>query len=314
MPFIFIYKPDIVIISVPKGEQIFGAYLGAKISGAKIIFDIRDPWEDNMLDFIKSISKTLAKLAKRVIDGLYIKSDLIVTVTPKLAVQLQRRGRSNIKIIYNGADTRIFKSYNKVTNRAKFGFSNDKFIMVYSGSLGRYYRLDIVIKAISKLNYKIRRKLIFLIVGFGPEINKLMNLAKKLRVEDNVLYLGEINDKLKLAKILSIADVGVIPPSDTRIFNAILPVKFFECCACGLPVLATVHENSLLAYIIKRFNIGLISPPLDYIKLAENISKIFYNHNFRKNAKKRARILIEKLFNRNKQAERYAILIEKMVN
>lgn len=45
----FILRPNLVVISVPPGEPSIGAYVASKIIGAKIVYDVRDEWEDDMI-------------------------------------------------------------------------------------------------------------------------------------------------------------------------------------------------------------------------------------------------------------------------
>jgi glycosyltransferase involved in cell wall biosynthesis len=121
-----------------------------------------------------------------------------------------------------------------------------------------------------------------------------------------------VNDKAKLASLIAEADVGLIPYDDSPLWKNSLPAKFFEYCACGIPVIATVYEDSLLATLIKQHQIGLIVPSMDQEKLAEAIYWIYGNKSFREAAGKRARKLVEERFDRNKIADEFLKLIESV--
>jgi glycosyltransferase involved in cell wall biosynthesis len=92
-----------------------------------------------------------------------------------------------------------------------------------------------------------------------------------------------------------------------------VPAKFYEYCACGIPVIATTHNNSHLEELIKKHEIGVTSPPLDEEKLAEAIYWLYKNKSFREAAGIKARRLIEEKFDRNKIAEEYLNLIGKVL-
>jgi len=300
---LFILRPQLLIVSVPRGEFAVGAHIASKIFRIKLIIDYRDEWEDFLINRSKlRLYRYVYKILKTLMTRIYMESDLVITVTHSFAKTLRLRNVKNIKILPNGADTIIFKPHNKANVRRKLGIKENDFVMVYSGTIGEYYRIDIVIKALAKLMNKYRN-LKFIIVGNGPDISKVIKIAKILKIYEKVLYLGVKNDKKELVDILSSADVGIIPYDDNILWKDSLPAKFFEYCACGIPVIATVYSDSILADLIRENGIGLVSKPLDDDNLANALEIFYQNENFRRNASKNARSLIERRFDRNKIAE-----------
>ena len=187
---------------------------------------------------------------------------------------------------------------------------DNDFIIVYSGGIGGYYRLDVVVKAVKKLVDKGLNNVRILIAGDG-EISKILSLARKLGISSHIKYLGSINDKEELAKLIATSDAGIIPYDDNPLWKNSIPAKFYEYCSCGLPVIATVHNGSYLEELIKEHEIGVTSPPLDEEKLASAIYWLYKNKSFREAARIKARWLIEEKFDRNKIAEKYLNLIWK---
>ena len=109
------------------------------------------------------------------------------------------------------------------------------------------------------------------------------------------------------------ADAGIIPYDDNPFWKNSIPAKFYEYCACGLPVIATVHNGSYLQELIEKYKIGVTSPPLDEEKLADAIHWLYKNKSFREVAGRRARQLMEEKFDRNKIAKEYLNLVESML-
>lgn len=143
-------------------------------------------------------------------------------------------------------------------------------------------------------------------MGKAP-IPTVLELSEKLGLSNKVLYLGVKNDQNQVAEILAAGDTGIIPGAYSK---GQVPAKFFEYCACGVPVIATVSESSLLARMIKEHNVGLTVPSMDEKKLSEAILWMYKNESFRLGAGKRARSLIELKFDRNIIAEEFFRLIE----
>ena len=315
LPIIFlVLKPKIIIASLPSGEPAVGAYFASKLTHAKIVFDVRDEWEDYMICKAQSkVFREVYKLLKALMTNLYNKGDLVVAVTYPIACSLKLRGARKVEVVPNGADVNVFKPYEKDIVRRQLGLMDDEFVIVYEGSVGGYYRLDVVVRALARLNNAARNKMKLLIVGSG-EVSNILSLAEDFGLKDNVIYLGVKNDKVELAQIISAGNVGIVPYDDNPLWKNSVSAKFYEYCACGIPVIATVYDNSLLASIIKKHEVGLTTPPMNDEKLSETILWIYQNAQLRSVMGRRARMLVEEKFDRNKIADEFFKLIEGLVS
>jgi len=296
-------KPAVAIVSVPSGDVGVGSILACKLTRTKCIVDYRDEWEDYSASISNSrAAKLFYSAVKKLTTALYASCRMIAAVTPNLEKALMKRGLRNVTLITNGADVKAFKPLNIKKD-------SNIFTIFYSGVIGGYYRLDVVVKAVKKLGDKGLNDIRLLIAGEG-EISKILSLARELGISSHIKYLGSINDKEELAKLIATSDTGIIPYDDNPLWKNSVPAKFYEYCACGIPVIATVHNDSYLEELIKKHEIGVTSPPLDEEKLANAIYWLYKNKSFREAAGKRARQLIEENFDRNKIAEEYLNLIE----
>jgi len=309
-----IVKPKVVIISLPEGEPALGSFIASRLAHSKVVFDIRDEWEDYQLQkSLSIISKRAYELIKMLMSSLYIKADLVVTVTEKVAKSLKVRGVTKIKVVPNGADINVFRPYEKNITRKKLGLKAKDFIIVYEGGVGGYYRLDVVVKALAKLDNEIKDKIKLLIIGYG-NVSNILRLAEELGLSNTVIYFGKEYNKSRLARIISSGDVGIIPYDNNPLWKNSVPAKFYEYCACGLPVIATVYDDSSLAGIIEEHHIGLTTPPMDENKLSEAITWLYRNMQLRETMGMRARKLIEEKFDRNKIADDFLKLIEGILS
>lgn len=298
-------KPTVAIVSVPPGDIGIGAILACKQARTKCIVDYRDEWEDYAVSISNSrAAKLFYSTVKGITTVLYASCRMIIAVTPNSEKVLRKRGLRNVALITNGADIQTFRPLNIK--------KDNNFTIFYSGVIGGYYRLDVVVKAVKKLVDKGLNNIRLLIAGDG-EISKILSLARKLGISSRIKYLGSVNDKKELAKLIATSDVGIIPYDDNPLWKNSIPAKFYEYCACGIPVIATVHNNSHLEELIKKYEIGVTSPPLDGEKLVEAIYWLYKNKSFREAAGLKARQLIEEKFDRNKIAENYINLVESIL-
>jgi glycosyltransferase involved in cell wall biosynthesis len=310
------YRPDLVIISVPPGIHALGASLACYTLRKKTVFDYRDQWEDYLINkTANKIKKTLYKILKTLMTFFYSKAALTLTVTTPFVEYLLKRGIKNVYLLPNGADTSLFKPVSdKVPLRAKYGLENDDFLLVYGGYIGKYYRLDICIKALAKfLETNPSRKVKLMLIGEGEDLEKVFELSKMLKVEKNAIYMGVKYDKRELAELIALSDVGLIPYDKNPLWRNALPAKFFEYSSCGIPTIATVQGQSILAKLIEGEKIGIHMEPENEEELANAIYMLSSDKHFLKEASRRARELIEKEFDRAKISRNFLNLMESVL-
>lgn len=315
IPFV-LSRPDVVIISVPPGESSLGAFLLAKLFRIKqIYFDYRDEWEDYAIVNSKSrLFKSCYRFLKKLMNNCYNASTLTITVTDSVSNELRNRGIQNNVVITNGTDTSIFKpSSSKDNIRIHLGLDSNDFVLIYSGLLGEYYNIENVLYAIKTLIPKIP-KLKLLLLGDGPSRDKLIDLAISLGLATNVIYLGRKSNRIEVAQIVAASDVGMVPYHENNIsflnLNKAIPVKFLEYMSCGIPIIATVDNSSLVGQLIVKYGVGLISPPGDVKMLADNIDKMYRDRNLLHTAGNKGKELVRDTFDINRLSEKLLYLIE----
>ncbi|MCW4029669.1 MAG: glycosyltransferase family 4 protein [Candidatus Bathyarchaeota archaeon] len=295
--FLGIKKPDVVVISVPPGDVGIGALAACKLLRIKNVMDYRDEWENFSINNSNGINKFFYSMVKKTAFSMYLKSNLMVVVTKIYYEQMRGNGISKVKILPNGADIKTFKPL------PTFASSDKKLNLIYSGGIGSYYRLDVVLKSVKRLINGCYDVQLF-IAGQG-DTNKVIELAKELSISNKIIYLGVISEKQKLNDLISSADVGIIPYDDNPLWKNSLPAKFFEYCACGKPVVATAYPDSLLARIIRDNEIGFVVDPLNDEELANVLSKFVADVSLRKTAGHNAEIFVKNNFDRKKISELY---------
>jgi glycosyltransferase involved in cell wall biosynthesis len=276
IPLFLVIKPHVVIISLPPANQFLSTFIISKVMKSKLVVDYRDEFEDYLVLYGRKWRRFYL-LLKKVLSCLYRRSHLITPVTPAVAESLKQRGVLNVRVIHDGVNTSVFKPWNQNKVRSAIGLSKDAFQIVYLGNVYSPYRLDIVIEALRILKEKGREdgnRYMLMIVG-GGDIKRILDYASNIDVKEMVNYVGRFNNPIEIAKILSAADVGIIPYDDNPLWKRTLSTKLFEYCACALPVIATVTKDSILAKYIKENQIGFVVPPLDSKSLANSIESMY---------------------------------------
>jgi glycosyltransferase involved in cell wall biosynthesis len=111
-----------------------------------------------------------------------------------------------------------------------------------------------------------------LIVGGGPDFEKIKSLVNKKKLDDNVI-LTNFKPQHEIPKFVSLADVCINPFEINKITDSIIPIKIFEYLACGKPVLSTPLKGTM--ELLPEEDFGIIYSPFD--KFVENLSNLLDN-------------------------------------
>lgn len=129
--------------------------------------------------------------------------------------------------------------YNR-TRRKRFA-QIDKKKLIFVGHLLPYMGVDLVIKTLPKLINDIKGVKLE-IIGDGQEKKKLVNLVKKLGLENKVKFHGWIKKRRKLEEVLSDGAIG-LATFNTRILDEKVknadPGKIKDYMQVGMPVITT---------------------------------------------------------------------------
>ncbi|WP_299061015.1 N-acetyl-alpha-D-glucosaminyl L-malate synthase BshA [uncultured Polaribacter sp.] len=142
-------------------------------------------------------------------------SDVVTAVSNDLKKTTNRlfNIKNDIEVIYNFIDTNKYdKSHQQKCNRIAIAKPNEK-ILTHISNFRPVKRVEDVIKIFYKVHKDIPCKL--LMIGEGPERAKAENLANKLKINDDILFLG---NSLEVAKVLCYTDIFLLP-SQTESFG-----------------------------------------------------------------------------------------------
>ena len=135
--------------------------------------------------------------------------------------------------------------------------------ILYVGSLIERKGVDLLLKALQQVEGEFTLAL----AGTGAEQERLQQLAKELKIEENVEFLGYLSqDKLK--KEYARSSIFVLPTREDCFALVIL-----EAMCAGLPVICSQYADG--AYdLIKEGKNGFIADPYDTKKFAARIQEL----------------------------------------
>jgi len=183
------------------------------------------------------------------------------------AAKREKTSINKLKVIYNGVIIPERPSYIP----SIFQKNNDDIWIGVVASLTPVKRHDLLIRAYSIIKMSMpKSKIHILFLGEGKERGKLENLAKRLKVEENIHFAGAVKD---VAAYLYQLDIGVMCSDREGLSNAIL-----EYMACGLPVVATKAGGN--TELVDEEN-GICVPTDDVDALAGALLQLIENKDMR---------------------------------
>ncbi|MBI5071846.1 glycosyltransferase family 4 protein [Candidatus Falkowbacteria bacterium] len=239
----------------------------------------------------KLLNKILEQAAHVVANSEFTKNELLKLAVPE----------NKIAVVYpypNEVSGIALEKILEIKNR--LGLADKKIILTVSRLMERKGH-DKVIEAMPKILEKVPNA-IYVIVGGGPEKEKLQVLSSKLQVENNILFTGEISEEKKTA-FYQLCDVFVMTPRqigpDVEGFGTV----YLEANQYGKPVVAG-RSGGVAEAVIDGVT-GLIVDPEDVNQITETVIKILSDESLAKKMGEQGRERVEKEF-------RWEVRVEKL--
>ncbi len=208
-------------------------------------------------------------------------SDIVTSVSESLKQDTLNvfKIKKEIIVIHNFIETDLFGHLKKNCPRQNFANKEEK-LLVHVSNFRELKNVPHVVEVFHLVQKKIKAKL--LLIGVGPEREKVELLVRKLGLEDKVHFLGKIH---QLYQILCTCDLFILPSSQESFGLAAL-----EAMAAGLPVISSnvggISEVNIEGVTGYLSDVGAIED------MAKNVLLILSDEEklsiFKKNAKKRS--------------------------
>lgn len=224
----------------------------------------------------------------------------IVTVGEDLADQVRKLAPADHKkivVIPNGVDDLLFS----VKERSESGHT-----VTVVGNLIQSKQVDVILHAFASL-VGADNRLRLVIVGEGPERNKLKTLAHRLSIVDRVVFKGQLSPDQVVDQLASSSVLVLASRSEGR------PNVVLEAMAAGVPVVAS--DIGGVRELIGNDERGLLFPVGDIERLAACIKHILDNPNLAQRLARRASQWVkEQGLTWERSAQAYAALYQQVID
>ncbi len=211
---------------------------------------------------------------------------------------------SKVKVLHNGVDLNRFQPLPNVKEemRRKLGIPQDAKVVLTVRRLVYKNGVDTLIDS-ANLAVKKNPKIVFLVVGKGPDMSSVQMQVKQLGIEQNFRLTGFVPDA-DLPMYYNTADVFVLPSKS----GEGLPLVALEAMACGLPVIAT-NVGGISEIMIDGY--GRLVPPNQPQAFAKAILE-FAETDF-SSRKTELRAIVKEKYGWDKNVERLMEIYEELI-
>lgn len=274
-------------------------YLSRKTK-AKLIFNVSDLWPESAEKLGVVKNSFLLKMAYNLEKKLYKKSVIVTGQTQGICENINKRF-PDVKTYWlpNGVDLNFYnpEKIKKENWRTKNSFKETDIIFLYAGIIGIAQGLEIILNA--AVSFVSQPEIKFVLLGNGPEKEKLVELKEKLKL-NNVVFLNPVS-KTEMPQILKNCNAAIIPLKKLDIFKGAIPSKIFESLAMELPILLGVDGEAKKIFIDDA-KAGLYFEPENVNALINCLNYFCKNINELQDFGKNGRNYVLSKFNRDKIA------------
>lgn len=239
---------DYILVTYPPSNLLRLLPLLKKISSAKIILDMRDLWNNHILDvdYDPGFSQRFLDASSEFYAKKYLKlSDLITGVTPSFLPTLSKLSNQNCLLIYNGFEQYLFDSIKKV--------SSTKFRISYIGNLYPVMKLDLILDGLNLFLYdKDPEKIELKFIGAGS--SSIMKTLISNTLPDQFLTIEPM-----LAKEIAVqhtVNSEVLLQYGWKGFKGMIGTKTFDYIASGNNILLAPGDEDIVDDLILKTKTG----------------------------------------------------------
>jgi len=264
------WRPDILHAHSPVLTALPAIWV-ARRKRLPVVYEVRAFWEDAAVSHGTGHEGDLRYRAVRGIESFALRNvAAITTICEGLKRDILGRGiaSSKVTVIPNAVDLDEFPPIagRDLDLERQLGLGQAE-VLGFLGSFYHYEGLHLLLQAMTRLTDG-DRNIRLLLVGGGPEEERLKRDAERLGLAGRVIFTGRIPHR-DIARYYSLVDLLVYPRLDIRLTDLVTPLKPLEAMAQGIVLAASDvggHRE-----LIQDMETGYLFPPDDPDAMASKI-------------------------------------------
>lgn len=166
----------------------------------------------------------------------------------------------NIRVVFDAPDLSAFYPQDQAALRRKCGFAEDDVVLLYHGVMHQGKGLDLLIRCVADL-YRENHPVGIIMVGSGPELNGLRQLAAETGLRDRAFFTGWLATIREVGEYCNTADICIAMRTGAESNVHIIPGALLHSMACrkvvvgpNLPGIREVIQHGVNGYVFSADN------------------------------------------------------------
>lgn len=239
--------------------------------GGRVVHWIQDIYPEIVMAHLGALAAFPLSPLRALRDVAWLTARCCVTLGENMAQAVASRGvpAGRIKIVPNWAPRELQApaAAGAITARRTAWGVADKFVVAYSGNLGRVHEFTAVLDAAARL--KPRQDIVFLFIGTGARFAEVRTAAAARGLDNLRLLPPETRTDLPAALAAADAQLVTLKPGFARL---VYPSKLAGVLAAGRPVLFVGPPDGEIAHLLTQEQCGVAVGPGDGERLAATIA------------------------------------------
>jgi colanic acid biosynthesis glycosyl transferase WcaI len=298
---VIVAKTDPPLLSIP-------ANWAARLRGAQMVHWLQDIYPEIAVKlgvpFLKGPLGSALALTR---DRSLKRADAIVVPSERMAARLRERRISQIHVVPNWVDDELIIPVAPAANALRREWNlDDKFVVGYSGNLGRAHEFETLLASAERLRSDSR--IVFVVIGGGFQFDALSRLVRERNLGSQFRFLPYQNrDQLKYS--LSVPDVHWVS-LNPNVEGLMFPSKFYGIAAAGRPMIAVAAKDSEIVHLVRQHACGFAVEPGDSEAFVNAILTFADDPQHGKAMGERARAMLDAKFSRRLAFQRWRNILE----
>ena len=233
-------RPDVLHAHSPALNGEAATRVGKEF-GIPVVYEVRAFWEDAAVDHGTSKEWGMRYRLTRALETRVLRrADGVVTICEGLRNEIAGRGidPAKITVVPNAVDAEQFQfcSAEDPALRESLGLKG-KTVIGFVGSFYAYEGLEFLVRALPEVLRRVPEARL-LLVGGGPQEQKLKALTHSLQLEEYVIFVGRVPHS-EVKRYYDLVDVLAYPRLQMRLTDLVTPLKPLEAMAQGKLLVAS---------------------------------------------------------------------------
>jgi colanic acid biosynthesis glycosyl transferase WcaI len=303
---------DIIVAKTDPPLTSVVALAATRRKGARLVNWLQDIYPETAVELgvplmrgpFVSILTALRNRSLRQAEATVVVGDLMARKVESLGAPPSR-----VHVINNWCNDQEIKPVAESENplRQAWGLGG-RFVLGYSGNLGRAHEFETVLAAAKRLRHEAR--FIFLMIGGGKGFEELSQAVKQQELASSFRIIPYQQQDM-LPYSLAVADAHWLS-LNPRVEGLLVPSKLYGIAAAGKPIIVIADRNGEIARLVQQHGCGIVIAPGDADALVDALRLLSNAPEMVTKMGRRARTMLDAHFTRHKALERWSGLFDQL--